>query len=753
MTRGNSSYNWKKVLWNNCRRQIPLFSLSLLALVIFAPIQMMLFLQANKRYWGQEENLQYIYSSIRSELNEGFFAVMILIVLGVVAAMTVFHYLHSRNQTDFYHALPLRRGQLFALNTVTGLLAVVPAYIIGTLLSCAVIAGYGYGGAILWKRLLLSMALHLVGFLLVYAVSIFAAILCGNALVALFGCAWLQGGIMIGVWCVELLRDIMYPTHVATAVMHSWLSPFAYMGELCRTMEESYYGASKTSALTAGELLHQAVIPMLVVLVIAIVVLALSYALYRVRKSEKTGQSMAFAVSELPIKLFMTAVIAIASGLIFYGTTNELGVLYIGMLLGGIIISCIIEMIYDMDFHSLLHRWKSTVVFGIVCAVVVACMAFDVTGYNTRLPAREDIASANLNSYIDAWRGCTTNNGLDTLAELAGQKRDVDINLYETENLDSMYEIAQHGVQNVEQFGNRVNNDDVFENGSGQYNVTFTLKNGKTFERTYYADYNDAELMDKTADIRVTDEYREKFSAEANASKYSKAVGALVPFTWQELENTATREIDNADQIATVLDALRKESMKLDKKYLSENAPVAMLRVVNSSIKKAAEKNNTTAYRNWNSSSDWYDENGVYVSENGYIDMPIYASETETLQLLNKYCEFPKDNLIDPKEIIKVTQDDYSEDTGDYIPTVYTQEDDADAIAQMCKYMIPQDIISNVDPIYQTNDMTSIGVTWKTGVSQSFTVSDLAKDKDFWKTDFAGSADAIDSVNSTEAVG
>lgn len=759
MTRGNSSYNWKKLLLNNCRRQIPLFSLSLLALIIFAPIQTVLFLQSNRRMWAVEENLQYIYSVVRSELNEGWFATATLIMLAVVAAMSVFHYLHSRNQTDFYHALPLRRGQLFALNTATGLLAVVPAYIIGVLLSCAVIAGYGYGGAILWKRLLLSMALHLAGFLLVYAVSILCAILCGNTLVALFGCAWLQGGIMVGVWCVELLLDIMYPTRVITATMHAWLSPVAYMADMCGTMGESYYGVglndeAQTSALTSSELLRCAVIPMLVVLVIAIAVLALSYALYRVRKSEKTGQSMAFAATELPFKMLMTIVIAIGSGLVFYGTTNDLFVLYIGMILGGVIISSVIEIIYDMDFHSLLHRWKSTVVFGIVCAVVVACMAFDVTGYNTRLPAREDIASANLVSYVDSWRGCTTNNGLDDLAKIASQERDGNTDLYETENLDTMYAIAQHGVDQVKQFGNRINSDDVYENGSGNYTVNFTLKNGKTFSRTYYADWNDEELIDKTADLRTTEEYREKFSSEANVSKYSKAVGALVPFTWQELETTATREINDSEQIATVLEALRKESAKLDKNYLAENAPVAMLRVVNTKSKASAEKRNTTAYRNWNNSDDgWYDgDTGSYLYGNGYIDMPIYASETETLQLLTKYCGFPAaDTLVDPNEIVKMNQEQY-DDNGEYAPVVYTQEEDAKAIAEACKYLLPQEVASYVDPIYQTDDVETVGITWKSGVTQSFNVSNKAENADFWKAASNTSEDTNASPNE-EAVG
>lgn len=761
MTRGNSSYNfsWKKLLLNNCRRQIPLFSLSLLALVIFAPIQTVLFLQSNRRFWVQEENLQYIYSNVRSELNEGWFATYMLIILAVVAAMSVFHYLHSRNQTDFYHALPLRRGQLFALNTATGLLAVVPAYIIGMMLNCAVIAGYGYGDAILWKRLLLSMALHLAGFLLIYAVSILCAILCGNTLVALFGCAWLQGGIMVGVFCVELLLDIMYPTRVVTAMMHPWLSPIAYMADMCGTMGESYYGVglhdeAQTSALTSSELLRRAVIPMLIVLAIAIAVLGLSYALYRVRKSEKTGQSMAFAATELPLKMLMTIVVAIGSGLVFYGTTNDLVGLYIGMILGGVVISCIIEIIYDMDFHSLLHRWKSTVVFGIVCAVVVACMAFDVTGYNTKLPAREDIASANLVSSVDSWRGCTTNNSLDDLAKIAGQERDSDTNLYETENLDTMYAIAQYGVDQIKQFGNRINNDDIYENGSGNYTVTFTLKNGKTFSRTYYADWNDEELTDKTADLRTTEEYREKFSSEANVSKYNKGVGALVPFTWQELESTATREINDSEQIATVLEALRKESAKLDKKYLAENAPVAMLRVVNTQSKKNADQHNTTAYRNWNNSDDgWYDEDtGSYIYGNNYINMPIYASETETLQLLTKYCEFPAANtLVDPNEIVKMNQDQYDEN-GEYAPVVYTQEEDAKAIAEACKYLLPQAVEANIDPIYQTDEMATIGITWKSGITQSFNVSNKAKDADFWKAAFNTSEDTDVSLYE-EAVG
>lgn len=204
MTRENSSFKFRTLLANCCRRQAALFTLSFVSMIAALPVYMILNLQRDIRFYlanDQTTPREYIVQLIRNELFQNEIVNLALIVLAVIAGIAMFRYLHTRSQTDFFHALPITRGQIFAIRLITGLLAVIPAYLINVALACGVCAAYGYADAVDAKLLAYSILAHLVGFLLIYAVSVLAAILCGHTLVAILVCGWLQFGVYAG-WLV-----------------------------------------------------------------------------------------------------------------------------------------------------------------------------------------------------------------------------------------------------------------------------------------------------------------------------------------------------------------------------------------------------------------------------------------------------------------------------------------------------------------------------------------------------------------------
>ena len=64
---------------------------------------------------------------------------MFLLFFVVIAAfclgMTGYHYLYSREKTDFYHSLPLKRERIFFVPYVSGILIFAVPYLINLLLA------------------------------------------------------------------------------------------------------------------------------------------------------------------------------------------------------------------------------------------------------------------------------------------------------------------------------------------------------------------------------------------------------------------------------------------------------------------------------------------------------------------------------------------------------------------------------------------------------------------------------------------
>ena len=53
-----------------------------------------------------------------------------IIIMASLAAFMLFRYLHSGKQVDFFHSLPISRGNLFVQLYLTGFMSVIPFYVI-----------------------------------------------------------------------------------------------------------------------------------------------------------------------------------------------------------------------------------------------------------------------------------------------------------------------------------------------------------------------------------------------------------------------------------------------------------------------------------------------------------------------------------------------------------------------------------------------------------------------------------------------
>ncbi|MDO4287391.1 MAG: DUF6449 domain-containing protein [Eubacteriales bacterium] len=703
MTRKSSSCKLGTLIRKCCGRNAALFTLSLLLQLIAMPVYLIMVIHAQLRYTdlSDAEAREAVRQEIAGMLQEHGMGTIVLVFMAVLAGIAMFRYLHVKKQTDFFHALPVTRGHLFASHFLTGILAVVPSYLLSVVLSCGVCVVYGFADAIDPSILLLSVVVHLAGFLLVYTVSILAAIISGHTLVSLLVCAWFQFGLLAGYTMVDELLYVLYPARLIVSGNGApvWLSPIFEAFSMIQPLglnwaEQGYWKECLQSVAFC--------------LVAAGVFLALSYYLNNIRKSEHTGLSIAFPKIEQPFKLYMVSVGAIAFSLVFQATMENWIALFISMAIGALITACIVEIVYDLDFHSLFHRWKSLAVYYVVCAVVLGCMAMDITHWNSTIPERDEIVSATLHSGMGTWNcgpadgnendyeyysdriyamlsrlSAATSSGYISSGSNVVEDIDAAIDYLDSKEiesadaLDTIYDSASMGAEAMKHGRSSIQND---ENTS--YVVTFTLQNGKTFTRQYYMPTDTSELADNGADVRFSKEYREKFTEAAIAQTNKEKVKQLLVENYVDMAGHRADKIKGTKAISDILDTLYEETQELTKDYVSSNLPVLVIRA-------AGEQAISDWY--WTSLEDM-DITGGDIDD--IIDIPVYACQTETLKQLGKYV----DNLetgFGSAQIVKVSVENYDE-----YEESYTEYTDEEHIAKWKPYLIPSCCERIIDDVY-----------------------------------------------------
>lgn len=698
MTQKNSSCKLKlRTLVLQCSvRQAPLYAIAFLAMLVFQPVYMLLDIRSRTRFtdMSNPDTYHYVLEDLHDALIVNFPTAGLLIILALIAGISAFRYLHVKNQTDFFHALPIRRGQLFASHVLTGILAVLPAYIFGALLSCAVIAAHGYGEILSAPEILFSLLLHSTGFLLIYAVSVLAAIVCGNTLVSLLLCAWFQFGLLVGWIGLDSLLYILMPARTQGAEVSLHVSPMIEAFQLVGGLADDTISSIQLGKETASGL------------VAVIVILALAYFLNHIRASENTGMSIAFPALQLPFKLYMVSVVGIFGGLVFENMTSSWGMLFVGMAIGVFLTACIVEIVYDMDFHSLFHHWKGTLVYAAVVVVAVGFVSLDVIGWNSKLPDRSEIVSAQLISGYPVW-GCTNetwnktwdytdfdhsimssvregpgNYGTmymdedpDTLLDIAEVQP-----LRESSNIDRIYASAQIGAEAMKHGRSQIanKNNELMDDGENAYRtylVRFQLANGKTFARQYIMPIDNKELADNGEAVRYSKEYLSTNTPEAIAQSRKNLVKVIDVYGYKA-DYMESKQIDNQQAISTLLDTLQKESLQRDKAYIDSHAPEYYLCAIGKW--KLQDGDESGSLPNADTNGD------------DMIVIPIYGYETQTLSLISKYVDaMPKTIGVDDVAKVSVAVDDDPQKYQDF-----TQPAD---IAKLLPAVIPDVYVNNVD--------------------------------------------------------
>lgn len=476
-----------------------------------------------------EINWQNAMNNAASMLSGGnLFVKIVFIVLAVVCGVAMFAYLHSRQKVDFYHSLPISRTRLFANNFLTGVVCTFSTYLVMLAITVGCAYAMGCGEAVRWDEIGGAILCNLIVFLLIYALTVLTTVVCGNTIITLLLLAWVFFSPMLVRVLQFCLFDKFYDTFTANAgqlVGAIRLTPVVQYFVLHGT---HYIGEHVMGVLQPGE---SALGLLIGYLIAAAVVTALALFLFRIRKSERAGTALAFTPTKLPIKVYMCLVMGVAFGWVFGMIAGNFW-FWPGLVVGTVLFHWIVEIIYAFDFRAIFAKPLHLLAILMVLVAGMLAMQFDVIGYDTWLPDRDDLTAVDING--------------------SGEPA-----LTDPSNIDAVHRLMELGVQTMQE-------EDTDEDNSLSY--TFVTVNCQMGSRTAARQYMLPETEEVNAlldQIEQSEEYKRAkwplFNFDTTSTDPERQ--PMITVNVETADGISSVELRQPGQITQVIETLREEAL------------------------------------------------------------------------------------------------------------------------------------------------------------------------------------------------
>lgn len=323
-----------------------------------------------------------------------------LLVSGIGAALYGFQgfgWLTKREQVDFYHSQPMKREQRFLITYFNGFFLFEIPMLLHFLAGAVLIGTRGCLNGVVISNLLTNAGIFTTSFLMLYSLVVLAVMMTGNIIVSIMA----SGVFFFYPSAVRYLLNAFCTAYFHTfAGKYSspmeWLSHISPVERLYRFSEFQRVGNE-----------YQVQNNFVYVLVIAIVMAAIAFFLYKRRPSECAGKALAFSVTGNVIRILIVIPVAMVMGILFTAFTgvNAVAWLYFGTIFGALLAHGFMEVVFQFDIRAALNKKVQLLVSVIISIAVVSVFQFDLMGYDKYIPNADEVKTVsyyiNLGEYMD----------------------------------------------------------------------------------------------------------------------------------------------------------------------------------------------------------------------------------------------------------------------------------------------------------------------------------------------------------------
>lgn len=393
---------------------------------------------------------------------------------GVLSGITSFSYLHSKQQVDFYHSLPIKRETWYFVNSISGILQIVVPYVIGYILILIIGGMKGVASPKVIHQSGFVMGIAILVFLMIYGITSLAMILTGKLLVGVLGTAiFLTWGSVIVALKNYVMLQIFdnYMTEETTVGFienmigdGAWYSPVLISERI-----EKYYDLGKP------------VFPIVVAMILAVLfIFAAGLFAFKRRRMENVGKAIVFS----KVESFVQIVITVTAGMFFaviVSSQNQVKGMKISWMYGIAVISIVIiygviSFIYHGDIRTMFQKKAPLCISMGVTLVVLTIVRFDVFGYDAYMPDEEKIETMAVDAY-------DVNYLLNYRSRWEGEDYKAHLKKLKTTAFHDVYSLIENSMR--EESGKDTEKSPI--------NVAYYLKSGRKVYRSYQV--NEAELI------------------------------------------------------------------------------------------------------------------------------------------------------------------------------------------------------------------------------------------------------------------
>lgn len=613
-------------------------------------VQLLMRIQEMERWPNRYDySIKHYFANYYLAIDSNLLMTISSCIVGCISALLVFSYIQSRKKLDMIHSLPVKRGTIFGANYMAGVSYFVFPMIIHTVLIILIASFKGCMSGHGIKDLIAFMCCQGLFYLLTYTMTILAIMLTGNFIVSILATAVLQ----CYSFFILLLKSELYYEFYHTAVIGHLKPVFAFspvhmIVNMCGKFDE--YRNINTG------ISYQIVVGYAFVILLAVLIFGtISFFLYRYRSTEAAGRAIAFPKLEPLIKCMLCIPISLFVGLLFFdfSSTSSFAWMIFGMCFSFIMFCIFMEMIFRMDVRAGLKHWYHILYNGVCVCLILAIFKMDVLGFDTYVPAREEI------SYIST--------SLDDFMYISmyGERyiQDRDISNFRMQNVkltdDATYQFVNKLAKDSLKYSDMVNSQAALD--SEEYEkllkeeanyhpitVCYHLKNGKEEYRRYLYDLTDQASRQAVENMFNSREYK-LGSMPILKNGWYKEVDSLKCYTSFSEETFTLTEAEKNQ----LLNAYQSDIMGLSFEEALEIRPIAMLEITYLSNSKEYYESGYQVFDSFTKTKTLLEEFGIKLVDEDFqgnisnVTITYYDYENEN---------FPEINITDAEKIAEILE-------------------------------------------------------------------------------------------------
>ena len=552
-------------------------------------------------------------------------------IFAVLAAVVVFRYMHLVNAAAVCHSLPVTRGQLYAGHLISGyILAAVPVIVNSIILmtlskpvyydeniyySSAVDESLKGRDMFTVKAIVVTTLLLLLIMLFVYVISAAAGMLCGTSVMHVIGAFGLNVLVpaLLAFFC-EYAQLFLYGFSTSSAMRHiiKLSTPVLSITSM------------RTDAFPKSDSIS--IVPVIVYILIAAAIVAAGYLLYRQRKLENATEPLAFKFM-IPVVCGLITFFAATLVSLFAGEPSRFFIWFIA----GTVVFYMLSRMLTLKTTRVFNKstFKAFGIYAVIIAVFISIFAFDVTGYENRIPKEAEIKSAA----TDILSGNTYySNYQFAQVRYSGQP-----DFTSKENIENIIEL--HKELLTQKPSSAISGILDYNLGDSGSSCSYTLNNGHRLNRSYDVSFDFIKDSKALKAIYESDEYKDKYSLYNcdTLKDLSKVSVSLVSYIAEEYYSTEIK----AAGIDGLIAAMEKDfkDRTFEEELDANNALGAI------EISRSAP-----------------DKDGDYLGD--YDRIPVLESDTNTVSWLKKHGYYSD---IDPSEYTVKSASTFNDVTSDTV--------------------------------------------------------------------------------------